>query len=240
MDEDRICGAAAVLALFNQRDAAVQRLFYTENMRGFVGPLCAHMAATRRPYRMLDAEALAKVASTTHHGGVVAVAEPRPVPLLDVAAIPRHNMILALDGVSNPHNLGAIARSAAYFGVQALLIHAHPGYAMPSDAAYRTAEGGLEYLALYRTSDLARSIRMLDQRYRSVATTLSPQAAPLDELPRDRPMVLVLGHEEHGISHGVLAACRRQVRIPGSGRVQSLNVAQSAAVMLHDLTKGNL
>ena len=58
----------------------------------------------------------------------------------------------------------------------------------------------------------------------------------LAELPRDRPVALVLGNEETGVSAPVLAACRRQVRISGPGRVQSLNVAQAAAVFLHALS----
>jgi TrmH RNA methyltransferase len=60
----------------------------------------------------------------------------------------------------------------------------------------------------------------------------------LGELPRDRPVALVLGNEETGVSAPVVAACRRQVRIGGSGRVQSLNVAQAAAVFLHALAAG--
>jgi TrmH RNA methyltransferase len=58
----------------------------------------------------------------------------------------------------------------------------------------------------------------------------------LSALPRDRRIAVVLGHEEHGISPAVLAACRRQVRIEGGGRVQSMNVAQAASVLLYVLT----
>jgi len=143
-----------------------------------------------------------------------------------------------MDGIGNPHNLGAIARSAAYFGVTAMVIGEGAGNAMPSDAALRTAEGGLEHLALFRTRDLPRALGALMPHYRTVATTLDPAAPTLAELPRDRPVALVLGGEERGISAPVLAACRRQVRIAGSGRVQSLNVAQAAAVFLHALAAG--
>ncbi len=59
---------------------------------------------------------------------------------------------------------------------------------------------------------------------------------PLSGLPRDRPVALVLGNEERGVSREVLEACGSRVRIPGSGRVQSLNVAQAAAVLLHALS----
>ena len=61
---------------------------------------------------------------------------------------------------------------------------------------------------------------------------LAPDAVPLRDLPRDRPVALVLGHEEHGVSLAAQGACRRHIRIPGSGRVQSLNVAQTAAVLV--------
>jgi TrmH RNA methyltransferase len=120
--------------------------------------------------------------------------------------------------------------------VPALLIGEGPGNAMPSAAALRTAEGGFEHLALYRTRDLPRVLKALDPYYRTVATTLSREAMPLEELPRDRPLALVLGNEEEGVSPAVVAACRRQVRIKGTRRVQSLNVAQAAAVLLHALS----
>lgn len=234
---DRICGLNAVAAVFARRPDAVQRLFYADAMRQQVGPWCQALAAARKPYRLLDGAELTKAAGTTHHGGIVAVATPRELLLLDFDDPPRYRLLLALDGLANPHNLGAIARSAAFFGTPGLLLHEVPGAAMPSDAAYRVAEGGMEWPDLYRTRDMPSALRKLDRTYRTVAATLDPEAMPIRELPRDRPIMLVLGHEEYGIHPDVLASCRRRVRIPGSGRVRSLNLAQSAAVLLHALTQ---
>ncbi|MBU6498233.1 MAG: RNA methyltransferase [Rhodospirillales bacterium] len=236
MKHDTICGANAVAAVFARRPAEVLRLFYVPAQRPLVGEWCAVLAAAKKPYRMVEAEELATIAGTTHHGGVVVAAKPRVPAILDLAALPRCKLLLVLDGIGNPHNLGAIARSAAFFGVKALLLGEGLGHAMPSDAAYRTAEGGLEFLDLYRTRDLPRALGWLEPHYRSVAASLGRAAAPLADLPRDRPVALVLGNEETGVSPAVLAACRREVRIAGSGRVQSLNVAQAAAVLLHELT----
>ncbi len=236
MKSDIICGAAAVAALFARRPGDVQRLFHLPEMRAAAGPFCAALAKAHKPYRMVEAEELAKIAGTPHHGGIAAVARARVPTILDPATPPRVALLLVLDGVGNPHNLGAIARSAAFFGVGALLIGEGPGHAMPSDAAYRTAEGGLEFLDLYRSRDLPRVLTALRPHFRNVAATLSPEAVAPAELPRDRPIALVLGNEENGVSADVLAVCRRQVRISGSGRVQSLNVAQSAAVLLHALS----
>lgn len=235
MRTDIICGLNAVSALFSQRPDAVERLFYTEALKQEVGAFCGVMAAAHKPYRMLEAAEMEKAAGTTHHGGVAAVAAARHVPILELTNIPKAKFLLVLDGIGNPHNLGAIARSAAYFGVKAMLIGEGIGHALPSDAAFRTAEGGLEYLDLYRTRDLPRALAMMDPYYRTVATSLGKEAMKLDDLPRDRPVALVLGNEERGVSAPVLAACRREVKIGGRGKIQSLNVAQAAAVFIHAL-----
>jgi TrmH RNA methyltransferase len=237
MKAETICGIRAVAALFARRPDEVQRLFYTEAFRTLAGPHCAVLARARKPYRMVEPAELETIAGTAHHGGLVAVAKPRVPVILDMAKLPRYRLVLVLDGIGNPHNLGAIARSAAFFDVQALLIGEGPGHAMPSDAAYRTAEGGLEWLDLYRTRDLPRALRLFDAHYTTAAATLGDDAAPLADLPRDRSIVLVVGNEETGVSAPVLAACRRQVRIAGSGRVQSLNVAQATAVLLAGLSE---
>jgi TrmH RNA methyltransferase len=236
MDEDRICGTNAVTALFARRPEAARRLFYTAGMKEQAGPLCAVMAQQRRPYRLLEEAEIVKAAGSIHHGGIVVVAEPRHVGIIDFIRPPRMALLVILDGVSNPHNLGAIARSAAFFGAGGLLLHEAGGQAMPSDAAYRTAEGGLEYLELHKTRNLRKALVALEPHYRTVAATLTPDAMPLQTLPRDRPIALVLGNEERGVSFDALEGCRRRVRIIGHGKVQSLNVAQAAAVLLAALT----
>ena len=235
MQTDTICGANAVAALFRRRPEAVLRLYYTESGRAIAGPFCAELARRRAPYRLLPPDEMARAAGTPHHGGIAAVARARVVPLMEPHELPRERMLLILDGIGNPHNLGAIARSAAFFGVRSLVINHVPGAALPSDAAYRTAEGAMEELVLYRTRALPALLQALGPLYRTVAATLRPDALALGEMPRDRPLALVLGSEEHGVSAPVLAACRREVRIAGSGLVQSLNVAQAAAVLLHGL-----
>ena len=96
--------------------------------------------------------------------------------------------------------------------------------------------GGLEYLELHKTRNLGKALTALEPHYRTVAATLTRDAMPLQTLPRDRPIALVLGNEEIGVSFDAAEACRRHVRILGAGPVQSLNVAQAAAVLLAALT----
>ena len=235
MPDDRICGLNAVSALFAHRPDDVNRLYYTDEAKETAGPLCAVLAGMRRPYRLLPPDEMVRAAGTAHHGGICALANPRPLAMMDFVRPPRHPFMLVLDGVGNPHNLGAIARSAAFFGVRVLLLHETPLQAMPSDAAYRVAEGGLEHLEVYRTRNLRKALLALDPHYRTVAATLTADAVPPERLPRDRPVALVLGNEERGVGFEALETCRRRIRIAGRGSVQSLNVAQAAAVLLHTL-----
>jgi TrmH RNA methyltransferase len=236
MQQDVICGLAAVEAVFHRRPADVARLFYTAPMRPAAGPFCAELARLKRPYRELPPEEMQKAAATLHHGGIAAVVKPRDLPFIDTDKPPAVKLLLILDQIGNPHNLGAIARSAVFFGVRALLLHETRTATSLSGAVYRSSEGALEYLDIYRTRDLPRALRGLGPHFRTAALTQRAEAAPFSQLPRDRPLALVLGHEEHGVSPGVLAACRREIRIVGSNQLQGLNVAQSAAILLQAFT----
>jgi RNA methyltransferase, TrmH family len=240
-DLRRISGLPAVSALFATAPERVERLFFDERAKPLLGAFCAALARAHKPYRLVDAAELERVAGTVLHGGVVALAQPRPVGVLDVAEAAAWagggDLLLLLDGIGNPHNLGAIARSAAFFGVKRLVLSDHPEQAAPSDAAYRVAEGGLEHLALYRAVRFAQTVKELRRFYR-VLGTAAGEGTPLEELKADeRPIALVLGNEEGGLPRDTLAACEEIVTIPGSGNVQSLNVSATAAILIRALVR---
>jgi RNA methyltransferase, TrmH family len=237
----RLAGLPAVSAVFSTAPERVERLFFDQRMKPRVGDFCCELARMRRPYRLVDREELDRIAGSVLHGGVVVLAKPRPVPVLDsveACAWARGGQpLLLLDGVGNPHNLGAIARTAAFFGVPRIVLSDHPEQAGPSDASYRVAEGGLEYVQLYRGIRFTEMLRHLRREYRVVAAA-AERGQPLAALrPSERPFALVLGNEEHGLPRATLEACDEVVTIPGSGFVQSLNVAASAAVLLHALAR---
>lgn len=237
-EPQRICGVNAVRALFLRRPEAVQRLHYLAERRPVAGPLCRYLARQHKAYREVLPDELARIAGTEHHGGIVALADPRraqplgspPQPILFAAPV-----LPVLDGIGNPHNLGAIARGAAFFGAKALLLSGDARQADLSDAAYRTSEGALEHLAIIRADNLAQNLRRLSGQLLTVAATASGGVPP-ESLPRGKPIALVLGHEETGPMPEVLAACEARVTLPGSGLVESLNVAAAAAVLLHALS----
>ena len=114
----RICGSAAVRAVFLRRPEQVLRLFYTAERRRIAGPLCAHLARTRRPYREVEGEELARIAGTPHHGGICAVTAPRRALTLPGPALPADlspaRLLPLLDGddSSGAHFLKKIKKRA--------------------------------------------------------------------------------------------------------------------------------
>jgi TrmH RNA methyltransferase len=235
-EPDRICGLAAVSAVFTRRPRDVLRLFHLPSRRREANPFCAVMAEARKPYREVGEEELARVAGTVHHGGIVAVTARRRVPPLALPLPPALRaapVLPVLDGVSNPHNLGAIARSAAFFGCIGMVLSGDPRQAGLSDAAWRTSEGGLEVLSLWSTADLPAALPGLGVM--TVAAVATGGVAP-EALPPAACVALVLGNEERGVSDRTAAACDARVTLPGSGRVESLNVSVAAAVLIHALS----
>jgi RNA methyltransferase, TrmH family len=235
----RICGLAAVTALFERDPRRVERLFFEDRVKGEVGSFCRTLARARKPYRQVDKAELARVAGTPLHGGVVAVAAPQPLAEFDRSAAriwaKNGKPLLVLDGIGNPHNLGAIARSATFFGLERIVLADRPDQALPSDASYRIAEGGLEHLDLHR-APLPTALFEMRPAYRVIGTALGHGQAP-DRLESGFPVALVFGNEETGLDPATIAACDQIWSIPGSGRVQSLNVAAAAAILLYLLTR---
>ncbi|MEA1649302.1 RNA methyltransferase [Nitrospirillum sp. BR 11164] len=242
----RILGLPAVTALFARDPDRVERLFFDDRMKEKVGAYCAGLAQARKVYRLLPADEMEKVAGTPLHGGVVAVAAPRPVLPLDIDEAARWaaagEPLMILDGVGNPHNLGAIVRTCAFFGINRLVLSDHAEQALPSEAAYRVAEGGFEYVTLYQLPRFAQSLRHLRAHYRIVGTALGDHpdpAAVLSAAPNGagpaKPAALILGNEEIGLPATTLQACNQLVTLRGSGQVQSLNVSATAAILVHAL-----
>jgi len=236
---DRHCGPAAVAAVFARRGTDVMRLFHTPERRREAGPHCAALARARRPYREVPAAELARIAGTAHHGGIVALALPRAVAALDPRLLPEAlraaRVTPVLDGIGNPHNLGAIARSAAFFGCRAMLLSGDARQAGLSDAAFRTSEGGLEALELYSAADLPAALHAMAPAMLTVAA-VARGGVPPDRVPRAAPIALVLGNEEVGLAAPTLAACAVRETLPAAGPVESLNVSVAAAVLVHVLS----
>jgi TrmH RNA methyltransferase len=239
-DELKLCGLAAVRARFARDPDSIQRLFFDYATGRQIGVICKVLAQAKKVYRCVEPAELEKIAGSIHHGGIVAVVAPPALRVVTADDLrqwsKRREAVLVLDRIGNAHNLGAIARTAAFFGVPRIVLADDAAAARPTDAAHRVAEGGFEHLEVWRVKDLATFARELAAAGYDVVGAATRGGRP--EAPRvgDRkPLALLLGNEEHGVAPEVAAACTRLVTIPGSGKVESLNVSVAAAVLMWEL-----
>lgn len=232
--ELRLYGVNAVRAMFARRPQALRKLYLLEARIPQLQPLLKWCVANRIGYRVVGEDDLRKLAASAHHEGVVAdVLRAQPLPLgpwlRDLPAGPQ--CALWLDGVGNPHNFGAILRSAAHFGVAAILLPKHSELAL-SGATARVAEGGAEAVPLVRLGREDNAIAQLHGEGFQLAATLVAGGSDLFAAQLQTRLVYVLGSEGGGMSTELVQACDLRLSIPGSGAVESLNVASATAVLL--------
>lgn len=234
-NEQVVSGLNAALAVARHRPESILRVFFHRARRVEVGPLLKAAAVARRPYREVPADDLEKITQSTHHEGVAVVTTPLDLVPLDTLLRKPAPLYLALDGVGNPHNLGSILRSAAWFGADGLIFPSQPGQASLSQAVFRTSEGGAEVVPCCGVDDLPRALLALNAA--GIPTVGADQRAPRARWDAGlvRPVCLVLGSEGEGLSEAVRRACAELVAIPGSGGVESLNVGVAAGALLSRL-----
>lgn len=237
--ESRLYGLNALRAVFARRPQAIRKLYLAEARIPQLQPLLKWCVANRIGYRVVAEEDLRKLAASSHHEGVVADVlreEPQPLTawLRDLPDGPQ--CVLWLDGVGNPHNLGAILRSSAHFGVAAILLPKASALAL-SGAAARVAEGGAEAVPFVRMGRDDNAIAQLRGAGFALAATVVRGGTSLFAAPLPRRLALVLGAEGEGMDPALVAACYLRLSIPGTGAVESLNVAAATAVLLAEWSR---
>jgi TrmH RNA methyltransferase len=234
--ETRLYGLNACLAAFAKRPEALRKVYLTEARIPALKPVLAWCVKHRLGYRVVEDEDLDKLTNSRHHEGVCF--EILRSPPLDLArllslqpAAPAASLLLWLDGVGNPHNLGALLRSAAHFGVAGVIVPDQSQLDV-SGAAARVAEGAAEIVPIARAPMIARAKDMLHTAGYALAATVPRQGTPLYETRLPARIVLVFGAEGEGMSEALIEAADMRLTIPGSGAIESLNVAASVAVVL--------
>lgn len=182
----------------------------------------------------------ARVPAEVRSQGLILEAGPLPEHgLEDAPPVEEQPLIVALDEVEDPQNVGAIARSAEAAGARALLLARRRAPPL-SPAVSRASAGAIEHLPVIRVPNLARALAELGRQGRwLIGADAGPDAHPYWEAERlwASAAVLVLGGEERGLRPAVRSQLDLRVRIPMHGRTESLNVAAAAAVLLFEAAR---
>ena len=233
-DEMRVYGLNACLAVFQRRPDDVRKVYLVEARLAALKAVLAWCVQQRIGYRVVAAEDLDKLTQSQHHEGVCF--EVRRRPFLSLSTLlrrlppPKPALLVWLDGVGNPHNFGAVLRSAANFGVHGLIIARDSALGL-SGAALRVAEGGAEAVPIAQTApgeDVFGALRNAELR---VAATVPRAGESLYAARLPDRIVFVLGAEGGGLPQALIDRADLHLTIPGTGVVESLNVAASAALL---------
>lgn len=232
--EARWYGINACLAAFAKRPDDLRKVYLTEARLGGLKPVLAWCVQHKLGYRVVETDDLDRLTGSRHHEGVCFDMLRRvPMQLAELIAKPasKNSLLLWLDGVGNPHNLGALLRSAAHFDADGVIVPSASSLDL-SGAAARVAEGGAEAVPLARIDDEREALAQLRAAGYSIAATLPREGSSLYATALPKRLVLVLGAEGEGINQALVDAADLRIGIPGSGIVESLNIAASAAVVM--------
>jgi len=183
------------------------------------------------PIRFETRASLDRLAGSSAHQGVVALGAARKYAELDSVA--PAELLVVLDGVEDPHNLGAIIRTAHAAGAGAVVIPERRAAGI-TDVVAKAAAGALEHLPVVRVTNINRTLEELKERRFWIYGLDERGDSSYDATAYNLPTALVLGGEGKGLHEQVRRHCDLLVRIPMAGKISSLNVSVAAGVVLFE------
>jgi 23S rRNA (guanosine2251-2'-O)-methyltransferase len=227
----RLFGVHAVEAALRNPGRTVLRLVMTENAENRLAEAVAARQAAPERVSPRDLDRL--LGEDTVHQGVMLETEPLEEP--DIAALAERadsGPLIVLDQVTDPHNVGAILRSAAVFGAAGLVMTRR--HSPPLDGALaKSASGALELVPVALVQNLSRTIAELKEHFCTILGLDGEAEHLIEEQPLTGRVALLLGAEGKGLRELTRQSCDRLVRISTRGAIGSLNVSNAAAISLH-------
>ena len=181
-----------------------------------------------------------RISSSTNTQGVIALKSIQKYysinEIIDKAKESINPTLLILDSIQDPHNLGAILRTAECAGINGILITVHES-AIINETVVKTSTGATEHLMIAKVSNLSQSLDILkDNGFWIIGTSLL-NSKDYGELDYKMPVCVIMGNEEKGIRPAILKKCDFLVKIPLMGRLQSLNVSVAAGIILFEIIR---
>ena len=195
------------------------------------------------PIIEVDRQKLEKICSSSSHQGIAAAVNDfvysSPREILNFAEQKGEKpFILILDGVTDPHNLGAIIRTANACGVHGIILPKRNSCALPA-TVFKSAAGACEFMKISRVSNIAETIRTLKKEnvWIYAADGENETSTNIYETDMTGSAAVVLGDEGKGVSQGVLKECDFKIKIPMKGEISSLNVSVASGVILYEILR---
>ena len=221
-------GWHTVAAALSNPQRHIRKLMLTENAARRLAD--ENIALSVTPEIVRPALIDSRLGPDAVHQGLLAEADPLPSP--DIDELPQEGMVLVLDQITDPHNVGAILRSAAAFAVKAIVTTARHSPEATGVLA-KSASGALELVPLVTVQNLARALTTLNERGFLTVGLDSQGAQDLGAVALRQPLALVLGAEGKGLRQLTRETCSVVARLDMPGEIKSLNVSNAAVLALY-------
>jgi TrmH RNA methyltransferase len=239
-DFGKFYGVQACLAIFKHRKGDIRRVFFVPELDASFREVAQWCERARVPYKVASSDELARVAATEHHEGVCFEARRhRRTSLAEVfkkKTPVSSRCIVVLEGVENPHNIGAIIRTLCFFGVTALVVVSSQGGVL-SGAACRVAEGGAEVLPVVVEDDAVKVVTRLREEGFEIVATTPHKATSVYAKEWRRDVAILFGSEGSGLSTKLLELADERIVVPRVGPLESLNVGAAVASILTEVKR---
>jgi 23S rRNA (guanosine2251-2'-O)-methyltransferase len=237
---DQIYGTRAVMeAIHAGRE--IERIFIQKGLSNDLTRELLHLARERHlPYTYVPVEKLNRLSTKNHQGVICLLAAVKFAALDDLIHFAynqgREPFFVLLDRITDVRNFGAIARTAECAGADGLVI-GERGSAPVSGDAMKTSAGALNHLPVCREKDLKHTVKFLRDNGIMVVACTEKATKSIHEIEFNRPVALVMGSEEDGISDELIRSADELAKIPMKGNIGSLNVSVAAGIAMYEVMR---
>ena len=212
----------------------------TKNGDGSIPEIIALAKEKKVKFETVPRETIEGIACGHRHQGVLAYVAPVEYAdldkVIDEAAAKENPLLILLDGIEDPHNLGAILRTADAVGADGVLLPRHHSVPLNATVA-KTSAGAIEYVPVARIGNIAQTLKELKDKGFWVYGADMDGACDYDKANFTGPVVLIIGSEGHGIARLTRENCDTIVSLPMVGRINSLNASVAGAILMYEVSR---
>ncbi len=245
--DDKFYGAKSTLAVLKNRPNDITKIFVRKGEEGRFKDFLSMAASLRIPYNLVSSEELQKISQTEHNEGVCLYAKRKNFVATNklISSANSKTPLLILDAITNPHNIGALLRTACFFGITSVLILTKERLSL-SGALARVSEGGTETLNIGIEQDYIKTTELLAHDDFEVIVTETEESTLTRNFKKlldskkisDIKIAIVLGSERDGVSDTLRMVAKNALYIEGYSALQSLNVSVACGIVLDRIVNG--
>lgn len=241
MEDELLAGKHSVLEALRSGRAINKIWMSDQAQKAQTQPIIAEARKHGIVIQYVDKRKLDQMAGDVRHQGVVAQAAPRAYAELDdlLAAAKAKNeapLLLLLDEIEDPHNLGSILRTADCAGVHGVVIPKRRSAGLTATVS-KTSAGAVEYVPVARVTNLAQTIDRLKEQGIWIAGTDAAASQEVYDADLTMPLAIVIGNENQGMGRLLKEKCDFLLKLPMFGKINSLNASVAAGIMMYEAVR---